>query len=257
MTKTDFFKLFTNCDNYMLSNLWNTIELVEMIETPIFTKEFYPPIIWNTLENLNINGNSFIASGLNETSEKKILMVYPRDYDISEIKFPSVYFKIDGKNKFKELFHKDFLGTIMSLGLKREVLGDLIVENSICYGVTTDEIYDIIKENLDKVGNIPVEFIKITKEEVPEGKFEEKTFLLPSLRIDSLVSSVTGLSRQKSVDEITKGNVLLNYNAAKDKSVEIKEGDIFTIKKVGKFKFEAINGSSKKNKIRINVKKFI
>ena len=59
------------------------------------------------------------------------------------------------------------------------------------------------------------------------------------------------------MEEIEKGNVLLNYNLEKDKSAEIKEGDILTVKKYGKFKFLNIKGESRKNKIRIDVKKFI
>ena len=80
---------------------------------------------------------------------------------------------------------------------------------------------------------------------------------MSSLRLDSFFSSATRLSRQKSVEEIEKGNVLLNYNLEKDKSAEIKEGDILTVKKYGKFKFLNIKGESRKNKIRIDVKKFI
>lgn len=257
MDKKSFLKLFKDNDEYMISSLWNDIELVEEIETPIFTKEFYPPAIWNFLEKNNINGLKFICKGLNNDSEKKMIMIAPKDYDTDDFDFPIVYFKIDGQNKFRELYHKDFLGTIMSLGMKREIMGDLIVKNSICFGVIVDEKYGIIEQEVKKIGNVPVKFEKIVEDEIPQSEFKTETLLVSSLRLDSFVSSVTGLSRQKSVDELEKGNILLNYNIEKDKSAEIKEGDILTVKKVGKFKFEEIKGESKKNKIRINVKKFI
>ena len=184
-------------------------------------------------------------------------MIAPKDYDISFMEFPLTYFKIDGENKFRELLHKDFLGTIMSLGIKREIMGDLIVKNNICFGVIADEKYDIISKEINKIGNVPVKFEKVLCEEVSESEFKTESFLLSSLRLDSFVSAATGLSRQKSVEEIEKGNVLLNYNLEKDKSAEIKEGDILTIKKYGKFKFLNIKGESRKNKIRIDVKKFV
>lgn len=257
MDKKSFLKFFKDSDEYMLTSLWNDIELVLAIDSPIFTKEFYPPIIWSYLEKNNINGLKFIAKGLNQDSEKKIIMIAPKDYDTSIFTFPLVYFKIDGENKFRELLHKDFLGTIMSLGIKREIMGDLIVKNNICFGVITEEKYGIINEDITKIGNVPVKFYKVTEEDIPKTSFSEENLLLSSLRLDSFVSGVTNLSRQKSVDEIESGNVLLNYNVEKDKSREIKEGDIITIKKVGKFRFCDIKGESKKNKIRINVKKFI
>ncbi len=166
-----------------------------------------------------------------------MIMIAPKDYDISFMEFPLIYFKIDGENKFRELLHKDFLGTIMSLGIKREIMGDLIVKNNICFGVIAEEKYDIISKEINKIGNIPVKFQKILSEEVPESEFKTENFLLSSLRLDSFVSAATGLS--------------------KDKSAEIKEGDILTVKKYGKFKFLNIKGESRKNKIRIDVKKFI
>lgn len=257
MDKKAFLQIFKDSDEYMISNLWNDIELAEEIEVPIFTKEFYPPNIWSFLEKNNINGLKFICKGLNSYSEKKLVMIAPKDYDVSFMEFPLVYFKINGENKFRELLHKDFLGTIMSLGIKREIMGDLIVKNNICFGVIIDEKYGIINKEITKIGNVPVKIEEILQNEIPESEFKIENHLLSSLRIDSFVSAVTGLSRQKSVEEIEKGNVLLNYNLEKNKSTEIKEGDILTIKKYGKFKFYEIKGESKKNKIRINVKKFV
>lgn len=257
MDKKAFLQIFKDSDEYMISNLWNDIELAEEIEVPIFTKEFYPPNIWSFLEKNNINGLKFICKGLNSYSEKKLIMIAPKDYDVSFMEFPLVYFKINGENKFRELLHKDFLGTIMSLGIKREIMGDLIVKNNICFGVIIDEKYGIINKEITKIGNVPVKIEEILQNEIPESEFKIENHLLSSLRIDSFVSAVTGLSRQKSVEEIEKGNVLLNYNLEKNKSTEIKEGDILTIKKYGKFKFYEIKGESKKNKIRINVKKFV
>ena len=257
MDKKAFLQIFKDSDEYIISNLWNDIELAEEIEVPIFTKEFYPPNIWSFLEKNNINGLKFICKGLNSYSEKKLVMIAPKDYDVSFMEFPLVYFKINGENKFRELLHKDFLGTIMSLGIKREIMGDLIVKNNICFGVIIDEKYGIINKEITKIGNVPVKIEEILQNEIPESEFKIENHLLSSLRIDSFVSAVTGLSRQKSVEEIEKGNVLLNYNLEKNKSTEIKEGDILTIKKYGKFKFYEIKGESKKNKIRINVKKFV
>ena len=257
MDKKGFLNLFKNDDEQIIVKLWEDIELAQSIDYFIETDIFYPPNIWSVLEKININGMRFLVSGLNETSEKKNIIIIPKDFQGENPEFQLIFFKIDGTNRFKELLHKDFLGTIMSLGIKREIMGDLIVKNNICFGVIADEKYDIISKEINKIGNVPVKIKQILQEEVPESEFKTEIFLLSSLRLDSFVSSATGLSRQKSVEEIEKGNVLLNYNLEKDKSAEIKEGDILTVKKYGKFKFLNIKGESRKNKIRIDVKKFI
>lgn len=257
MDKKSFLKLFKDNDEYMISSLWEDMELVLDIEVPVFTKEFYPPAVWSSLENININGLKFICKGLNDEAEKRIIMISPKDYDTEYMEFPLVYFKIDGENRFRELQHKDFLGTIMSLGIKREVMGDLIVKNSICFGVISEEKYGIINNNIEKIGNVPVKIEKISGADVPQSSFKEEMFLVSSLRFDNLVSAAAGISRQKAVDEIDKGNVMLNYIVNREKSTEIKEGDTLTIKKTGKFRFEKIAGESRKNKIRIKVKRFV
>ena len=257
MDKKTFLGLFKENDEHTISKLWEDIELVCDIEVPIFTGEFYPPVVWNYLQKNNINGVKFICRGLNEEAEKRNIMIAPKNYDVEGMIFPLVYFKIDGQNKFKELQHKDFLGTIMGIGIKRELLGDLIVKNSICFGVIIEEKYGIIESKIEKIGKVPVKVGRIDFHEVPQSEFKCETVLVSSLRLDSLVSAVTGLSRQKSVEELEKGNILLNYNSVKDKSAEIKEGDTLTIKKVGKFRFEETVGESRKNKIRIKIKKFI
>lgn len=257
MDKKAFLKLFKDNDEYMISGLWNDMELVNDIEVPVFTKEFYPPVVWSWLEKNSINGLKFICRGLNDEAEKRNIMIAPKDYDTEYMEFPVVYFKINGENRFRELKHKDFLGTIMSLGIKREYMGDLIVKNSICFGIIMEEKYGIINNEIDKIGTIPVKLEKVTLEDIPKSEFKEETLLVSSLRLDNFVSAVTGLSRQKSVDELDKGNVLLNYNIQRDKSTEIKEGDTLTIKKTGKFRFTEIAGESRKNKIRVKIKKFV
>ena len=83
MDKKGFLKIFKESDEYIISSLWNDIELCEEIEIPVFTKEFYPPAIWSYLEKNNINGLKFICMGLNSESEKKMIMIAPKDYDIS------------------------------------------------------------------------------------------------------------------------------------------------------------------------------
>ena len=256
MDKKGFLNLFKNDDEQIIVKLWEDIELAQSMDYFIETDIFYPPNIWSVLEKTNINGMRFLVSGLNETSEKKNIIIIPKDFQGENPEFQLIFFKIDGTNRFKELLHKDFLGTIMSLGIKREILGDLIVKENIAYGVILKEKFNLIK-NLEKVSNIPVKIFEISKDEVPKGEFKEILITVPSIRLDSIIGEIANTSRQKSVSLIEEGLVMVNYNIQKSKSLDLKEGDVITIKKVGKFIFENIVGENKKGKIKILLKKFI
>lgn len=256
MDRKKFQNNFKNIDEYLLGELCDIIELCEEIDYPVYSKYFYPPNISETLTKINIGGITFKKCGLTFECEKNIIVAIPNGF-LDDLYFPIKYFKIINKSKFKVLEHKDYLGTIMSLGLKREVLGDLIVENNCCYGVVIEDIYPLLFSEIKEIGHTPVEIVEITQNEIPSLKFEEKTITVSSLRIDNIVSEIINISRGKSVELLENGSVLLNYNIEKEKNLGVKTGDIITIKKYGKFKILEELGINKKEKIRIKIKKFI
>lgn len=256
MDKKGFLNLFKVEDEKIVVKLWEDIELSNSIDYYISTEEFFPPNIWDILEKTNINGMRFLLKGLTNESEKKNIIILPRDYSGEEPEFELTYFKIDGTNKFKTLVHKDFLGTIMSLGIKREVLGDLIVKDNVAFGVIHKEKFHIIRD-LEKVGNVPVKISEIEEGEVPQSEFKDIQITVPSPRLDSIVGEIANSSRQKSTALIEEGLVMVNYVIQKSKSFEVKEKDVITVKKVGKFIFENTLGENKKGKIKILLKQFI
>jgi len=253
MDKKYFLNFMNEMDEGKLIKLWGDIKLSESIDYPIVTTEFYPPGIWSKLNN--INGMTFLTKGLTGDSEKKVIIIIPKNYSGEIPDFNLVYFKINGKNKFKNLLHKDFLGTIMSLGIKREILGDLIVKDNISYGVIFQENYKIV-ENIDRISNVPVKVELAKEEEVPKTNFKKIIITVSSLRLDSVISGIKNISRQRGADEIIKGNVMVNYVISKEKSLEIKEDDILSIRKFGKFKIGDEISVNKKGKIRISIKEY-
>ena len=155
------------------------------------------------------------------------------------------------------LEHKHYLGNILALGLKRESLGDLIVKNGHCYGIILENMFDFLKENLLRVNSSPVEIIEIDESEIPQNEYRELNITLASLRLDSLVAELTNLSRTLGTNYIDLGNVQLNYEVEREKSTKIAVGDTIIIKKYGKFKIVEENGLTKKEKIKLIIRKYI
>ena len=256
MDRKMFQKKFTGLDEYLLSSICDDIELCENIDYPVYTKYFMPPILSYSLKDLRIGNIKFKLCGISKNCEKNMIAIYPEEFE-DIIDFPVKYFRIENKSKFKDLQHKDYLGSIMNLGKRREILGDLIVEGKFCYGITTEENFEFLKGNLSLVGRNPVEIEEVRSSEIPESKFEEIVVTVPSLRVDSLVAEIVGTSRAKAVTMIENQDVNLNYSIETNRSKILKLEDTITIRKKGKFIVLDVLGETKKGKIRIALKKFI
>ena len=257
MDRKKFQNMFTEVDEFLIAAICDDIELCEEIEYPVYSKYFYPPQICKKLSELNLGNIEFILCGLNENCEKNMVAITPKSFPKDELKFPVKFFKITNKSKFKPLEHKHYLGTIMSLGVKRELIGDLIVEGNICYGIADDEIFNFLSTNLTEIAKNPVTFEESDKEEIPEFKFQEITDSVSSLRLDNIIAAAINNSRSKSLELIEAGEVSINYTVSKDKSLLLKEGDIISVKKKGKFIFDKLIGENKKGKYKVLIKKFV
>ena len=145
---------------------------------------------------------------------------------------------------FKTLSHRDFLGAILNLGIKRECVGDIYV--------------DYIKINLTKVGSVGVVIEEVALKDVklPELSFEEIKFTVQSLRLDSIASGIFRVSREKMSSIIKTGIVTLNYLVCDNVSKNIEINDIISIRGYGKAIISEIGGQSKSGKTFIIAKKY-
>lgn len=260
MIKSDFFKYFPNDNSYLISTVWEDISLCLDIEYPILGKQFFSPYIAKQLYQLSTKLNiKMLGYKLTEHSEKELFLFYPKTFDIDNFisKEEIIYFKIDCSNRFKTLQHKNFLGTIMNLGIKREMLGDILVKDNIAYCISSKDTYDIIKLSMNSVSNIPATILAMEKEDIPKSNFKEKIYNVSSLRMDSIVSSLINESRTKTVMLIEKGDILVNYVVVRNKNKILNINDVITIRKKGKFILSELVGTTKKLRLKIMIKQYI
>lgn len=257
MNKKNFSNFF-KCENeFLVASIWDDISLALEIQMPIYTNFFVPPQIWlpliNEIKIPNLNIKTF---SLNTESEKKVLCFIPKDISFMT-ENDLLFFKVNGNNRFKKLEHKDFLGTFMSLGIKREQIGDIIVKDNIAYSITFKNVFEILQKNITHINKIPVTFYECSEEDIPPIEFNLLHSTVSSVRLDNIISAILNISRTQTVNLIENGEVLLNYNIEKDKSKVISINDTITIRKKGKFIFKEILGENKKGKLKIIIKQYI
>jgi RNA-binding protein YlmH len=255
MKKEDFLKFVYNEEEAVILKLYDRLALAQKSGKTVYTKEFYTPGIWSKISEMSSTLDVKVScEGVFEEAERRMIAFYSE----GEVYMPLKAICIINKSKFHVLQHKDYLGAVMSLGIKREKIGDLVVSGSKGYCAVCEDIATYLVDNLSSIGHCPCEVTEIVDyENIPSYNFEEKIILTTSMRADCLVSSITGLSRSKSVDILKSGKVLINYNEVREKDYEVTISSTLTIRGYGKFKVVDVVGNSGSGRLKILLKKFV
>ncbi|MBQ8029256.1 MAG: hypothetical protein IJ262_07620 [Clostridia bacterium] len=170
---------------------------------------------------------------------------------------PLSLIRID-KDRFSTLSHRDYLGSLMGLGLKREVLGDIIADDEGCFLVCLKSSKSFICNNLKTVGRGSVTVKEVSFDRIKEKKenFDEINSFISSERLDNVVAAAFSLSRSKSVEAIEKGLVFVNSAENLKPDFRLNEGDKVVYRGKGKIVFSKITGQSKKGRLHVLIKKY-
>lgn len=193
---------------------------------------------------------NFSFFGGYDYSERKMLAMC---YDDTKPDFPVSALEFHYRSCDK-LTHRDFLGVLMSLGIERETVGDILVEDGRTIVFVKSELKDYIVSQISKIGNVGVKICDADLSKLPKGRgTEELSLVVSSLRLDNIIAGVTGLSREKAKSLILTGNVSLNYIQTMNISQPTFVGDVLIIRGKGKYILNAVMGETKKGRIRISL----
>lgn len=161
--------------------------------------------------------------------------------------------------KFAEkLSHRDYLGSLMNLGIERNLIGDIIVMDKEAYVFVKDTIGPFLMQEWTKVRHTLMDVREVPIQEFQyTPRFEEIRGFCTSFRVDVMVSFLCKTSRKESVDLIKSQKVFVNSCLVESNSAVLKEGDILSVRGFGKAIFEEIGGQSKKGRFMITMKKYI
>lgn len=257
MDKNYFLNSINYEDKNLISNIFNKMQIAEKTNKITFTNEFLPPAIWNQISVICENyGVKLFANGIFKDADRRMLSFSTYDEPLI---YPLSLLKISNKSKFSKVGHKDYLGAIMSLGIKREKLGDLIIQGATCYAPVCSDISSYIISNLSKIKNCPCVACEYDYmlHDLPKREFEEKIVISTSFRLDSMVSAVCNVSRNNSVELISTGKILVNYFQCLKKDKVIKNNDTLTIRGYGKFMVADIIGNTQKGRLKVVIKQYI
>lgn len=200
--------------------------------------------------------SNYMFWGGYENADRRMLCVYPEydSADKSEFPFKRLNLKY---RKTDKLTHRDFLGSLMALGIKREAVGDIVVGEGMTSFFVKSELASYVEMQIEKIGRVGVSFTDNEESlDAVSQEFEEKEHTVTSLRTDSVVSAVTGLSRSKSRELIETGLTAVNFEIITNADKKISDNDRLSVRGYGKYIIISDGSTSRKGKYRITVRRY-
>lgn len=156
------------------------------------------------------------------------------------------------------LTHRDFLGALMSLGITRETVGDILIEPGRAVAFVLNDISKFIFTEISKIGNVGVTLAEGFAEPLPQlGKKQSFVVTVASMRLDCVVASLCGISRKEASEKISDGCVSVNSICTEKATQNVVAGSKITVRKKGKFEITACDEHSKKGRIILKYDKYI
>lgn len=205
-------------------------------------------VIGTTNEDITI---SFFGGG--KYSERKRAIIAPYYEEISEASFQLTVMQATFHSKFVSLAHPDVMGAFLSLGLKRETLGDIYVDDGIVQIIMGEEISPYVQANLTSIKNANVKLVGIPTRSLLEKKqnWVERNQTVSSLRLDVVLKEIYNVSRKNASEFIAKDLVKVNFKSVNDRTFTLYEGDLLSVRTKGRSKLVSVNGRTRKNNLRI------
>ena len=198
----------------------------------------YEQTIFEMIQNELPNVKSIMFGGYSE-AERKVVCFYcdeKPEFDMLE------YIRVAPVNKkfADELTHRDFLGAIMNLGIERHMIGDICIVDNVAHIITLKSMADTI---INELGKESIENLKTV------NRVEYKKINIPSERLDSVIGSIYNISRSKVNMYIDAGKVFINSRQCLSHSMKVKDGDIITVRGLGRARFLCISSTSRKGRL--------
>ncbi len=161
---------------------------------------------------------------------------------------------------FRELSHRDYLGSVLGLGLERDAIGDIVVQDPhTAYLITSALTADFLLTGLTKAAT---DTVKVSL--LPEGtaltgarRLQPVTDTVASERLDCVVAALCNLSREKAQTAVRSGLVELDYEPCEACDTAVEAPAVISVRGFGKFAVQGFDGVTRKGRIRLVAGKYV
>lgn len=221
--------------------------------------DFLSPSARREIETMPEGRNAYFFGG-SEIAERTIARFgnesefgYTEEFPIKLLKIKPKSLKFSGT-----LCHRDFLGSLLGLGIERDKVGDIFVNNNTAFVFIAETLADFIIKELTGVGR---ETVTVSVEESLPYEFypkiKETIINVSSLRLDAIIARLYNLPRETAQEMLKNSKVFADGILLQKPFYEPKEGDVIAVRGFGKFVFNSVEGSSSKGRLFVKVTVYI
>lgn len=242
-------ELINRLDDFIHSALYKNI-----INTTRFLNPYEQSLAVQKLRT--INGVLYKIDGGYQSSERNIIAVYPDNEYTEPEKYLALVKVQFTKYDTRYLNHRMILGSVLSLGIKRDGIGDIIIDKDAAYIIATKQMAKYIDDHLLKVAHAHVSTTYVDDTTSIKLDLKEPAIVsgtIASLRIDCIIALALKISRTKANDLITKQLVYVNWQLVTKPTMIVEEGQTITVRKKGRILLTHIGDISRKNRVWVEL----
>lgn len=256
MNKQDILKkALDDEERYLFSHIFDLYFKSEKTNCPLNSFFLTPLEVRRVQECFSGFADITFFGGYHEAERKMAVLGYSEDeYSYN----PVSMIKVVSKSK-DSLNHRDYLGAVLSLGLQRHKIGDIVIFDNYAVIMCMDDIADYLIYNMTKIKNNNV-VCSLYEEPLvlnDEERYKEIDATVASLRLDCVVAAFGKKSRTQAVELIREKRVFLNYMQTDSVSCDVSDGDVLSVRGIGKARIHTDGYLTKKGRIHIKIKYYI
>lgn len=203
----------------------------------------------------------FVPDYMPVNSQSQLIEYFRQNPDECPLVVLEMSYSTGGKgvSGAKTLTHRDYLGSLLGEGIKREKLGDIIVKPDGAQVVVVRELADYLMAHYGKAGRVSLQ-VQVSPISVIDQNLSRKEtvrFTVSSPRLDNILSGIFGVSRKDAQEAVSRGMVFVNEIEASKPDMQLKGGEKVVLRGKGKAIYEGVSGMSKKGKQYVTLQKYI
>lgn len=259
-TREEILQSYTSDDDRLLAA--KTLDKLNIAERTweLVRGDFYDPAQMRLIKDLTIRrggGAKATFYGAYSYAERERACFVHEDMGVEPEDFCLAVLRVTGNFSFLEVSHRDFMGALLNLGLRREKLGDVVAEDDGAFLVVDDQVADHVRTQLEHVGKAPVNVDYSTFDELAkwQPRYQSSVSIAASARLDAVTAAAYNLSRSEAATLVERGHVKLNHVPCTSGSKDIKPGDLLSARGYGRAYVREFIGLTQKDRLRLRVER--
>lgn len=248
-------------ERVLLAQVLDRMERAQRRQEPVHTPFLSPREQVDAEALLNAAGHPrYAALGGYPGAERRVLVFLP-DWMEEEYLAPEEFLRVLRCTWFQEdaLTHRDFLGSLMGMGVRRDTVGDILVGEESCDLIVASSVAGFLLDNLTSAGRskLRVEEVPLSGLRVPVQERKTLHDTVAALRLDSVAAVGFSISRSKAGQYIAQGRMAVNWRETAKADLSLKEGDVISCRGLGKCRLAQVGGLSRKGRVQITMERYL